>query len=302
MLKQFYKIATPWAKANKIQIIKNRLLGRVINYIYPVYCKLVDNKEGQNYHREIIVSLTSFPERINKLHLVIESLLRQKIKADKIILWLAVTQFPDKNLLPKNLLNMEKRGLEIRFCEDSRSYKKILHTAQMYSDRIIITADDDTFYPEDWIEGLINTYENNKDCVVCYRAHEITFDSNFNVLPYKQWNSLSPDIKGPSQILVPIGVGGILYPENFFDGIDIDINIIKKLSPTSDDLWLKVIGLLKNKKAIKVNENSIEWFTVKSSQKISLKNVNASNGNNNDIAFNNLINYYSIDFSKIINK
>ena len=38
MLNQLYGVVTPWAKSNKFQIIKNRVIGRLANYCYPVYC------------------------------------------------------------------------------------------------------------------------------------------------------------------------------------------------------------------------------------------------------------------------
>ena len=44
---------------------------------------------------------------------------------------------------------------------------------------MIVTADDDTLYPEDWLKNLINVHNNYPNCVVCYRAHEITKENGF---------------------------------------------------------------------------------------------------------------------------
>ena len=44
----------------------------------------------------LIVSLTSFPERINLAHITISTLLNQSLEPDKIILWLAEEQFFQK--------------------------------------------------------------------------------------------------------------------------------------------------------------------------------------------------------------
>ena len=38
--------------------------------------------------KRIIVSLTSYPARYESLHLVVESMLKQKLKANKVILYL----------------------------------------------------------------------------------------------------------------------------------------------------------------------------------------------------------------------
>ena len=304
MLKAIYNMTTAWAIASKFQILKNRVLGYVANLIYPIFCKInpIEKKKEIYNMPKVIVSLTSFPPRIEKLNLCIESILRQTRPADKVILWLAKSQFKSKDELPLKLIKLEEHGLEIRFCNDIKSYKKVVYTAEKYDDSIIITADDDTLYPENWIEELLNTYEQFEGCVVCYRAHEMTFDSNNELLPYSKWRGLSPGVKGPSSLLVPIGVGGVLYPPNFFKDVSFDYNVIKKLCPTTDDLWLKCIGLLNNKKVVKVNINSKEWFTVKSTQKVALvnENVDGSTQNKNDDAIKNLIEYYNIDLTQYL--
>ena len=38
-------------------------------------------------------------------------------------------------------------------------------------------ADDDTFYPENWLENLKLTAEKNPKCVVCYRAQKMKIDN-----------------------------------------------------------------------------------------------------------------------------
>ena len=54
---------------------------------------------------ELIVSLTSYPDRMYDIHYCIYSLLKQSLKPNKIILWLGEEQFPnrDKELLMCNL-------------------------------------------------------------------------------------------------------------------------------------------------------------------------------------------------------
>ena len=66
----------------------------------------------------IIVSMTSFPARISRVWLAIESIFRQKVKPDKILLCLTKSQISDISVLPKELQEMRDRGLEIIFCEE----------------------------------------------------------------------------------------------------------------------------------------------------------------------------------------
>lgn len=297
MLDFFYKGVTPWAVADKKQIYINRVLGRIANYTYPVYCNFNKIKLNSNYaskicHHKVIVSLTSFPARIDKVYLCINSLLRQSFKADKVILWLADTQFPDGTGVPRNLLDLVGKDFEIRYCKDLRSYKKVFYTAQEFKEDIIITVDDDTLYPESWLLDLIKTYIKYPNCVCCYRAHKMVLNGEV-ITPYSDWIGLSPDEMGPDMLLVPIGVGGVLYPPKYFDNVDFDYEKNKELCPTADDLWLKALGIVNGYKAVKVYPNSKEWFTIVSSQKQALMKTNVGSSMN-DISIFNLQRYYKI--------
>ena len=222
MLNELYRFATPWAKATKRQINVNRMLGVAANALYPIYCAWSPlPKQRTTQGERMVVSLTTFPLRSGKVHLTIQSILRQSRPADRILLWLSKEEFPEEAQLPANLLRLKEKGLDIRFCDNIRSFKKVFYTAQEFENDVIVTADDDALYPENWLEGLWDTHEKYPGCVCCYRAHEITFEGG-RVAPYQEWYGLSPDKKGPSKALFPVGVGGVLYPAGYFSGIEFD--------------------------------------------------------------------------------
>ena len=195
MLNELYHFATPWAKATKRQINVNRMLGVAANALYPIYCAWSPlPKQRTTQGERMVVSLTTFPLRIGKVHLTIQSILRQSRPADRILLWLSKEEFPEEAQLPANLLRLKEKGLDIRFCDNIRSFKKVFYTAQEFENDVIVTADDDALYPENWLEGLWDTHEKYPGCVCCYRAHEITFEGG-RVAPYQEWYGLSPDKK-----------------------------------------------------------------------------------------------------------
>jgi hypothetical protein len=72
----------------------------------------------------------------------------QTYKPDKIILWLAKSQFPNKeNDLPIKVTELVNYGLSIMWVDkDIKSYKKLIPTLKLYPNDIIITADDDLYY------------------------------------------------------------------------------------------------------------------------------------------------------------
>ena len=103
---------------------------------------------------KIIVSLTTFPARINVVGYAIKSLFNQTVKPDRIVLWLASSQFENVQL-PQLISELVEKGLEIRYCEDVRSHKKYFYALQeQQSNELVITYDDDLVYPENSIELL----------------------------------------------------------------------------------------------------------------------------------------------------
>ena len=155
-----------WNSSNKfLQKIKlfsvwRNLIRIIFNIIMPIWYKLRNGRSLNGLTPQaspkVIVSLTTFPKRINRIWIVIESILNQTIGPDKIILWLSEEQFKDINDLPSNLLKLTGRGLDIRFVkEDLKSYKKYYYSFKEYPNDIIITVDDDIIYPNNMIANLL---------------------------------------------------------------------------------------------------------------------------------------------------
>jgi hypothetical protein len=140
---------------------------------------------------ELIVSLTTIPERIGTIHLCLDSLLKQSLKPDRLILWLSEsndTDRPkiDKETLPASLLRLVARGVEIRWCKDIRSYRKIIPTLLDHPDALIVTADDDIFYSTHWLRTLYDAYQIEPQYLHCHRAHLIRYAQSVEVLPYRK--------------------------------------------------------------------------------------------------------------------
>ena len=238
---------------------------------------------------ELIVSLTSYPARINTVNQTIESLLNQSLKADKVILWLAEEQFPNKEKdLPRQLLDLVPQGLTIDWCEDIKSYKKLIPALKKYPDAIIVTADDDLLYDNKWLEQLYNAYLKNPHYIHCHRAHYLTFE-NKQILPYKRWKQNISKVK-PNTNNFLTGVGGVLYPPNCFYKDILRKDLFMKLAPQADDIWFWAMCVLNNKK-INVVTGGQKLKYVEGTQETALCLSNVDEGKN-DIQLNNIINYY----------
>lgn len=191
-----------------------------------------------------IVSLTSYPPRIQQVHRTIETLLEQTVAPDMVILWLASEQFPlGEAELPDALVSLKKQGLVIRWRDDLKAHKKYFYAMKEYPQSDIITVDDDMLYDKDAVETLLTCKERHPGCICARRARRIAFDSEGGVAPYASWE-LCTEVDAPDINLIATGVGGVLYPAGVFGGDLLDADLIRDVCPQSDDLWLKTMGMV----------------------------------------------------------
>ncbi|MHB2149540.1 glycosyltransferase [Calditrichota bacterium LG25] len=190
---------------------------------------------------KIIVSFTTIKERIKNIYLVIESIAQQTMKPDKIVLWLSKTNFNDANI-PITVKRLIKKGLSIKYIDDIGPHTKLLYALQEFKDNLIITIDDDIIYPFDLIENLYNVHNNYPHAICCNAAMLIKKDKKGNFLSYNDWETVTYKFFS-SKYLLPLGVDGVLYPPNSLDNMVFDKNLLKKLCPTADDIWFKIMSL-----------------------------------------------------------
>lgn len=184
----------------------------------------------------LIVSLTSYPARYQTLAATLKSLLDQRMAADRTILWIA---HGDRAALPAAVTRLTAAGLEIRDCDDLRSYKKLVPALAAFPGAYIVTADDDVYYPPDWLEGLVAPVRIDKRAVVAGRVHLMRCDGDGLATPYASWELATSRRAPPSADtrLFPTGVGGILYPPDAFDAEVMNRALFERLCPVGDDIW-----------------------------------------------------------------
>ncbi len=218
-------------------------------YRYFMLLSELGNDSGvadEDYGRpaNLTVSLTTIPYRIAQVHLTIESIFRQSIPADRVVLWLERDNFSEQSL-PAALRKQRRRGLEIRYCEDLRSYKKLIPSLLEYPNDVIVTCDDDVFYPRRWLERLYQSWQAHPQDICCHRAHVIKFQGSGALAPYRDWQYDIRDVGGSSDLLFPTGIGGVLYYPGCFgsDGEVLKSEQFRRLSPNADDVWFKAMAL-----------------------------------------------------------
>lgn len=250
----------------------------LIRHVNIKDCKLVLTNEAN-----VVCSLTSYPGRINECYYAIKSILLQSVKPNRIVLWLASSQFPG-NKLPKKYSDLKNVGVEFRFCNDLRSHKKYYYMLQEQKpNELVITFDDDIIYHPDTIKRALYTHKKFPNSIVCNEAKVISLDRTNDVCSYLDWKTAPNGIKRPDIYLYSILTGsGCLYPYGIMPKETFDESNIRSLAFTADDLWITFIAKAFNIQVTPTEIMAKPYTTVCNSQTSHLAQINCLGTGNND--------------------
>ena len=215
------------------------------------------------------ITLTSWKARINFIHKNLENLLTNKIKPKKIILNLALEEFPNKNSeLPKEILYLLKKykNFEIFWVKENNNvFKKLIPTLNRFKNDIIITLDDDILYPSNTIENMLKCY--NK----LGKKNPISFGTK-----YSDWNITGKVINSH------YGGGSIVKYEYFNNKINeiylkTTVDRINKGIKCPDDALYTYAALVNGYKYIRCKD-----FHIDLKYDINLKNPFSDNNSQNN--------------------
>lgn len=276
-----------------------RFLVRVLSNAHLRFVfKYTRKKDVCSYQKNgVIISLTSFPARINNLWLGIETLLRQSVKPQKIVIWLSKEQFPSESMIPNSLRKLQNRGVEIRLVEgDVRSHKKYYYVFQEHPNDLILLVDDDIIYPSTLLEELIkarNKYPDEK--VISHKyGFKMRYDKKGNLLPYNRWGALYSSYKG-DDLFFGSGGGTLLRPCDLYKDV-LNLESALRLCPQADDVWLNIMAKLGECHYVKVADGPILSIINKNDTPLSTVNL-SQNKNDEQIqaAIEYCLNIYKLD-------
>lgn len=239
---------------------------------------------------QVIVSLTTYGKRLYEVYLTIESIMQQTIKPNKIVLWLADDLKSVK--LPETLIHQRRRGLDIRFCKDIKSYKKLIPSLKEFPEDIIITVDDDILYRYDLIENLLNGYLENPDYIYCSRLHRMKLLSSNRLDSYNKWEWEYQGLD-VSPLNFPTTGAGTLYPPHCFPNEVFNESVFLNICKYGDDIWFKAMALLNGTLAKKVYTHTPMYLDNNFVHDTALCNINVSKGGN-DKQLKAVFDYYDL--------
>ena len=245
---------------------------------------------------KIVVSLTSFPLRFNKIHICLKSLLLQKVKPDRIIVYLGSDSSRDQ--FTKEMLDLEQYGVEYRIDSERnlKAHKKYFYAMQEFPNDIIVTADDDLYYPSNWLSSLLKSYRKYPNAISARRVHLMRQEDG-SLLPYNMWKDQCRSVLEPSFSLLATGGSGKLYPPHCLKECAFDETRFKELCFDADDVWLKCMEVVNGIPVVWAKNWEVDQLGVGSNEKgaLSKQNVDCSH---NDVCLKNVVNFYNIPTSR----
>lgn len=281
--------------------IFNRIIRKIVKKHLDIKTKNIFIKHPitnginttQQRERKLICSLTSFPARIDEIWICIETIFRQTIKADEIILWLSQEQFPNQQL-PKSILSCIDKGLTVRWVNDDlRSHKKYYYALQEYENADIVLLDDDLYYPNKLLENLINMSHRHPNTICATRIHKITYKKNGSYNPYRKWiHNYNPSHEDASQDYFFTSGAGTLIPTGIMPNDTFNQAIFKKICFFADDIWLNMHAKNAGIKIFSNNTYDKDLISICNTQCEKLVSTNVVSGGN-DKQLNEVIKYLS---------
>lgn len=245
------------------------------------------------YPQKLIISITSFPARIQACADVISGILSQKLPENyELVLYLSEDEFKSVEELPLKIKEMfANKKIKIRFTPGNiKSYKKLIPALNDYPDSPILTLDDDVRYPPNFVSALYEAYLLEPTQIHCNRCRRVRMKEG-KFLPYKSWPlELRKAPLMPSQDLLFTGIGGVLYPPNSLYSSVMDSSLFSELCPKGDDLWFWLMAVMKGTKIHRVNDFIENYDLIDGTQENSLWKSNGKS--ENDLALNRLVRTY----------
>ena len=283
-------ILTPFRKTTRA--IANILLPRYLAKYRQQ--SIVSNKRVISLNKKpssgskIVVSLTSFPARINNVWQVVTCMLNQTLHPDKIVLWLSKEQFPDPNTIPESLRVLEGEIFKIRIVDgDLRSHKKYYYASLEYADDHIFLIDDDIYYSTTLLENTWIEYLKYENAVICNYGYHIGFNNNGMMKSYNTWERCYHK-SNDKNLFFGSGGGTLFCPSKMYKDLT-NIELSFKLTPTADDIWLNAMARIAKAEIVLLANGLI--LPINNRENSTLHSVNVGMAQN-DEQLKNVRNYY----------
>ena len=144
------------------------------------------------------------------------------------------------------------RGLQVEYCEDIRSYKKLIPALKQFPEDCIITIDDDAIYEYDLVERLVAAHIENPNAVCACRMHKVKLTEDGKPLSYMDWDWCVECYETNSNLLFPTTGGGTLFPPGCLCQEVFNKRVFMELCTYADDVWFYAMRLMSDTPVVQV--------------------------------------------------
>ena len=213
-----------------------RMSSQIRERLYRLWLTVPELRFGRSRPQvPLIVAMTSYPGRAQKAWIAVETLLRQTVVPEKLILVLNEEEFPNR-VIPRQLSPRLRRGLQIMWVEkNGRSFDKLLPVRAAFPDQSIVTVDDDKCFPRTLLASLFDASQSQPQAVIGARGWKIQKYSSGDIHYGDNWIRARSGDSGHA-IFTP-GGNGCLYPAFSLDDSVDSYADAQKVCPSADDIW-----------------------------------------------------------------
>ena len=191
---------------------------------------------------EIIISMTTLPDRCENACKSIRSIYRGTMLPDRIILWLCHEDFG--NEIPDCLvgLSSEIPIFEVRWSDvDYGPATKLLPAIKAFPDALIMNLDDDYEYKPDILENVYNCWKLNPNSIITVAAHRIGITRTRGYMFNRDgafFGGTHYPVRSKGYDLMFLSGHGTMYPPHVFDGSEVmNVELMNSHWRTHDELW-----------------------------------------------------------------
>ena len=208
-------------------------------------------------NEKLIISIASKYENLHQTKMVIDSILNQNClhSSYKIILILSKKEIKFLNNLPKSIFLLKKYN-KIRLIlidSDINLQTRLIIAIKEYPKNPILIINDDTIFPEGWLEMFINDHKKYPNDVIS-GSIQYFIGKNLSIKKFSEgykgrnfgiFNHITKMVFNFA--FVNTNLGGTLYPPNSFRNKDFfDYQLFNKISKNSDEFWQSCFIMIEN--------------------------------------------------------
>lgn len=218
-----------------------QLIRRILRIHWPYWAARIPGLlRNRPVVKGVTVSLTTHGIRMDTVHGAIYSILRGSVVPEYLVL--VLNSEPKSAVAIRSIERLKRHGLKVLIAPNFGPHTKYFPVV-MQADRpldILVTADDDIFYPRNWLERLVQTHRQYSEDVICWWAKEMRME-NGNLLSYHAWPNAATFEADRSNFA--LGVGGVLYPHSMIRALRVAATGFLTCCARADDIWLHAVAL-----------------------------------------------------------